>query len=197
MTNYFANYTPLLHEIDVLIKCKHMNQESPVIVAIDGMSGSGKTTFADYISQQYDCHIIHMDDFFLRKDQRTAERLSEIGGNIDYERFSSEVLSPLKKGVAFSYQKYDCKTGCFSKSVSVSPKPLYIIEGAYSTHPYFQNPYDLMLFLEIDSEVQKARILSRNGKEMYERFISEWIPMENVYFEAFQIRNKCYCFQMT
>ena len=58
-----------------------------VIVAIDGKCTSGKTTLAGRLAEIYDCNVFHMDDFFLRPEQRTAERFAEVGGNVDYERF--------------------------------------------------------------------------------------------------------------
>ena len=69
-----------------------------VMVAIDGKCTSGKTTLASKLAEIYDCNVFHMDDFFLRPEQRTSERFAEIGGNVDYERFQEEVLFPLRSG---------------------------------------------------------------------------------------------------
>ena len=79
-----------------------LTQKDMVVVAIDGKCTSGKTTLASKLAQIYDCNVFHMDDFFLRPEQRTPERFAEIGGNVDYERFREEVLLPLKSGKAFS-----------------------------------------------------------------------------------------------
>ena len=40
---------------------------------------------------QFDCNLFHMDDFFLRMEQRTPDRMKETGGNVDYERFYETV----------------------------------------------------------------------------------------------------------
>ena len=46
-----------------------------------------------------------MDDFFLRPEQRTEERLKEVGGNVDRERFLEEVARPLtNKKKSFGYR---------------------------------------------------------------------------------------------
>ena len=50
-----------------------------MVVAIDGNSGAGKSTLAALIADVYDCNLFHMDDFFLRPEQRTEERLKETG----------------------------------------------------------------------------------------------------------------------
>jgi len=73
-----------------------LTQKDMVIVAIDGKCTSGKTTLASKLTQIYDCNVFHMDDFFLRPEQRTPERFAEVGGNVDYERLQEEVMIPLK-----------------------------------------------------------------------------------------------------
>lgn len=155
----------------------------PILIAIDGPCASGKTTLADLLSKRYDCNVFHMDDFFLQPHQRTEARLSEIGGNVDYERFQKEVLQPLAQGIGFSYRVYDCGSRTMSRTVTVEPKRLNIIEGSYSRHPYFGSCYHLKYCLSVDPVVQKERILKRNGADMWERFEREWIPMENAYLK--------------
>ena len=87
-----------------------LTQEDMVVVAIDGKCASGKTTLASRLAEIYDCNVFHMDDFFLQRSQRTPERLAQIGGNVDYERFQEEVLLPLRFRRAFSYRPFDCRT---------------------------------------------------------------------------------------
>ena len=171
-------------QIDELLTHKDM-----VIVAIDGKCTSGKTTLASTLAEIYDCNVFHMDDFFLRPEQRTPERFAEVGGNVDYERFYEEVLLPLKTGKAFSYRPFDCSTFSIAAPVTVAPKKLNIIEGTYSHHPYFGNPYDLKIMLTVDEETQRQRVLERPAF-LHKRFFEEWIPMENRYFEVFKISDQ-------
>ena len=163
-----------------------LTQKETVIVAIDGKCTSGKTTLASKLAEIYDCNVFHMDDFFLRTEQRTPDRFAEVGGNVDYERFQEEVLLPLKSGKAFSYCAFDCSTFTLAAPVAVTPKKLNIIEGTYSHHPYFGNPYDLKILLTVDEETQRKRILERPAF-LHKRFFEEWIPMENRYFDGFAI----------
>ena len=158
-------------------------QKDIVIVAIDGKCASGKTTLAAKLAQIYDCNVFHMDDFFLRPEQRTPERLAEVGGNVDYERFKEEILIPLQDGKQFSYRPFDCSTFTLANPVTVIPKQLNIIEGTYSHHPYFGNPYDLKVMLTVAPELQRERILQRPAF-LHQRFFEQWIPMENRYFES-------------
>ena len=158
-------------------------QKDIVIVAIDGKCTSGKTTLAVKLAEIYDCNVFHMDDFFLRPEQRTPERFAEVGGNVDYERFKEEILIPLQDGKQFSYRPFDCSTFTLANPVTVIPKQLNIIEGTYSHHPYFGNPYDLKVMLTVAPELQRERILQRPAF-LHQRFFEQWIPMENRYFES-------------
>jgi uridine kinase len=176
-------YLKILNEIDKL-----MLLNDKVLVAIDGNSGAGKSTLANMFYKYYDCNIFHMDDFFLRPEQKTLERLKEVGGNVDYTRFKEEVLDNLTKNIVFKYQVYNCKIQSLDSFTIVKPKKLNIIEGSYSMHPTLINYYDYKIFLSIDSESQIKRILERNGEFMLKRFIDEWIPKENEYFREFNIR---------
>lgn len=153
-----------------------------VFVAIDGPCASGKTTLASLLQRRFDGNVLHMDDFFLRPEQRTPERFAEPGGNVDRERFEEEVLAPLVAGNIVQYRPWDCHTGDFAASHSVEPARLMIVEGSYSMHPALREYYDLMICLMIDSNEQLRRLEARNPR-MLQRFIDEWIPLENRYFE--------------
>ena len=158
-----------------------------VFVAIDGPCTSGKTTLATVLQRRFDGNVLHMDDFFLRPEQRTPERFAEPGGNVDRERFEEEVLAPLVAGNIVQYRPWDCHTGDFAASHSVEPARLTIVEGSYSMHPALRGYYDLMICLTIDSGEQLRRLEARNPR-MLQRFIDEWIPLENRYFASTETR---------
>ena len=162
-----------------------------LLIAIDGRCASGKTTLAKALQSECECNVIHMDHFFLRPEQRTSARLSEPGGNVDYERFLEEALLPLERGETFSYRPYDCQTQRLAEAIRVEPRPVTIIEGAYCCHPRFIDKYDLRVFMTVDSQEQLLRIRSRNGEAGLARFKELWIPLEERYFEAYRIQEKC------
>ncbi|NLC67359.1 MAG: hypothetical protein GX754_00935 [Clostridiaceae bacterium] len=163
-----------------------------VNVAIDGNCCAGKSTLAGLIGNVYgcNCNIFCMDDFFLPRELKTKERLDEPGGNVDYERFREEVIGGINRGREFQYRKYDCRSGTFNEIVKVTPGKLNIIEGSYSMHPALVENYDLKIFLGIDEEEQRRRVLERNGPGMYEMFVQLWIPLENRYFSGLGIREQ-------
>ncbi|MBT9814299.1 RNA 2',3'-cyclic phosphodiesterase, partial [Catenibacterium mitsuokai] len=140
-------------------------QKRHVTIAIDGRCGSGKTTLANKLKAYFDCHIFHMDDFYLQEYQRTQERYNEPGGNVDRERFKKEVLDPLKNQQDVLYRPIECSTMSISEGTVYPYKPINIIEGSYSCHPELIDAYDITVFLDIDEPLRYKRIEERNGKE--------------------------------
>lgn len=178
--------TELVDRIQHLLSAK-----GSCIVAIDGMSASGKTTLGNDLHNHFsDSTLFHMDDYFLQPHQRTTERLLTPGGGVDYERFHQDVISRLHHPDGCNYQRFNCQTQTLEKLQKVTPKSLVIIEGAYSQHPYFGDIYDIRIFCEINQVEQKARILKRDGKAKWLRFESEWIPREHAYFTHYQIKER-------
>lgn len=166
-------------------------QKGYVTIAIDGRCGSGKTTLANKLKAYFDCHIFHMDDFYLQEYQRTYVRYNEPGGNVDRERFKKEVLDPLKNQQDVLYRPIECSSMSISEGTVYPYKPINIIEGSYSCHPELIDDYDMTIFLDIDESLQYKRIEERNGKEALNMFINKWIPLEEKYFSSFDIQNHC------
>ncbi len=168
----------------------------PLLIAIDGRCAAGKTTLAVHLKEMCDANVIHMDQFFLQPEQRTKERLNEPGGNVDYERVLQEVLLPLKAGQAFSYRPYDCHTQTLTDPVWMEPRAINIVEGSYSCHPALWAQYDLRIFLTVDPETQLQRIRMRNGESGVVQFRETWIPLEERYFAAYRVAQRCeLCFK--
>lgn len=185
MTDINTDLNLLTQRIDNLLSA-----QPQVIIAIDGNCTAGKTTLAAYLENIYNCNIFHMDDFFLPPTLRTEKRLSIPGGNVDYERFHDEVLIPMRSCKAFGYRPYDCHIQSLTNTINVSFKPLNIVEGTYSMHPTLAGAYDLSVFLQVDANIQRARILERNSS-LHKNFFQKWIPMEELYFKEYMIKERC------
>ena len=164
--------------------------KTPFLVAIEGRCASGKTTLAAELARRLGASLIHMDDFFLRPEQRTPARLAIPGENIDHERFLSEVLLPLRAGKPFAYRPFSCRSQTLTAPVTVEPGPIAIVEGVYSCHPDLRKHYDLRLFLTVDPEEQMRRLYARDG-DYAEIFRDRWIPLEELYFSSCGVEDCC------
>ena len=158
-------------------------QPKPLIIAIEGRCASGKTTLANMFMGKY--AIIHIDDFFVPPHLKTAERLAEVGGNINYEAVY-EMLSNIKEKHIIEYEKYDCHTDTYSH-VSIPYNEVIILEVVYSFHPYFNKFIDKLVFIEIGAKEQRERINKRSNAHM---FYEKWIPLENKYYEESDVMHK-------
>lgn len=101
-------------------------ESSHIIIAIDGRCGSGKTTLAAELASALDATVFHMDDFFLRAEQRTEERLKTPGEFVDHERFLEEILKPICD-----------KRSDSSRDLRYSQKPECSVEQVYSKDSRF------------------------------------------------------------
>lgn len=185
ISNEYIPFLPLFAELDKLLEKKR------AIIAVEGGSASGKTTLSKILEDIYPCSVFHMDDFFLRPEQRTPERYAEVGGNVDRERFLSEVSEPLSKGNDVVYRSFDCSAMSLSEGKLVCPEKLVIVEGAYSMHPELERYYDFSVFLDVSPELQRERILRRNSPQTAQLFFDQWIPLENTYFTKTDIKKRC------
>ncbi|MCL2169933.1 MAG: hypothetical protein FWB74_07905 [Defluviitaleaceae bacterium] len=167
-------------------------KQKRVIVAIDGDAAAGKTSLSHKLAAHYNCQVIHMDDFFLPPKLRTPKRMEEAGGNVDYERFKTEVLTPMLEGKPFSFRAFDCGAMEFADEITIRPFDVVIVEGSYSLHPALNHAYDIKVFMEVEKDEQMRRVRKRNGAAMAEKFEKSWIPMEKRYHKAFEIKKMCH-----
>lgn len=177
---------------DIMAEIQKLQKEKEyLVIAIDGRCASGKTTLAARLQEAVGCNVFHMDDFFLRPEQRTKERYDEPGGNVDRERFFTEVLEPLLRREPVTYRPYDCRAGVLRAPVRVPFHRINLVEGSYSCHPMLRDGYDLKIFLTTDPKEQLSRIERRNGREGLALFRERWIPMEERYFAECRIKENC------
>lgn len=182
VTERFARWLPLLACVYA-----HMQASPKALLAIDGRCGSGKSDLAACLHTLFGAAVVHMDDFFLPIARKTPERLAQPGGNVDIERFCAEVADALRAGQTVRYRPYFCHTGVLGEAISLPDAALTVVEGAYSLHPQSGVPYTLRMFLSVPPQTQRQRILARNGEAQLQRFVQEWIPMEEAYFSAYGI----------
>ncbi len=183
--HYRVVKSEIVRIIPILQKISSANAK---VVLIDGRAASGKTTVSNLLEKVCGSETVHMDHFFLPPSLRSKERLSEIGGNVHYERFAHEVLPHLRSGKEFSYRIFDCSKMDYGENKAIKNTGFIVVEGSYSAHPYFESYADLKVFSDVDEAEQMRRIIVRNGEKMAQRFANEWIPMEEAYFARYKTK---------
>lgn len=165
-----------------------------VLVALDGMAASGKTTLATALAGRFaQSAVVHMDDFTIPFEARFPGYFDEQLSNADIDRFDREVLSPLLAGQAACYRPYVCHPdpGFLAPVTIPADTRLILVEGAYCLHPRLFDRYGLRVLCTVSPETQRARILQRNGSAQLERFERLWIPMENRHIAAHALAARC------
>jgi len=64
---------------------------------------------------------------------------------------------------------------------------MIIFEGVYSANKKLFDKYHGVIYLDINEEEQIDRLTIRS-RNLLNRFIDEWIPRENYYFQKYNIK---------
>ena len=137
-------------------------------VGVDGFGGAGKTTLAALLALALPgAAVVHVDDF-ARPDLTGWERT----------RFLAQVVAPLAAGRPARYQRWDWDSDTGAEWHCVPPGVPVVVEGVSSTDVRLGVPWDVVVWVEADREVRLARALARDGEDMLERWLTDWIPSE-------------------
>ena len=175
----------ILH--DILTAALDQHPTKPLVLALDGRCGSGKTTLANALARQFPASVVlRTDDFYLPPAQRAHGWEQTPCANMDLARLRDEALRPAYAGQAAAYRAYSCRQGDFLPPVQLPAQPLVILEGSYSHHPLLTGYETLRVFVTCSKEEQTRRLQAREG-ERYASFAARWIPLEEGYFAKYQI----------
>jgi uridine kinase len=146
------------------------------LVAVDGPSGAGKTTFAARLAQalSVETAIVPTDAFL----DGWAEPLSV------WPALRSDVLDPLAAGRPGAYHAYDWTRRRFGAGVIPVVVPaVLILEGVTSASVAVRSELSLAVFVTGDAAERTERTLARDGAEI-EAALRNWQAAENMYFQA-------------
>ena len=163
-------------------------EERPVLVAVDGGCGSGKTALGLALGRAFGCPVVHTDDYYLPFDRRLPNWNCIPAANMDFARLRTEVLDPLRAGRDALCRPYNCHAGQFGPATPLPGGGLVVLEGSYSHHPLL-GAYDLTVFVTCPPPCRARRLQEREG-ENYGRFVDCWIPLEEGYFSVFAVEEK-------
>lgn len=169
--------------LSFLESCKK-EDGSPFVIAIDGRSGTGKSTLAEALRSRLAATIIDGDAFFaggtvIRNEN--AARLVELC--MDWRR-QKDVLQTLRSGRPAHFQAFDWDAfdgSLVADPVVVEPMPWIILEGVYSARPELSELLDARILLRTSNGVRTARLLDREG--MIGPWERQWHHAEAHYFE--------------
>jgi uridine kinase len=174
------------------VRARAADQRRPLVVAIDGRSGAGKSTVARWLGSELEAVVVEADDFYAGGSDvewaaRTpAERVEQV---IDWRRLRHEALAPLAAGRAAAWRPFDFERGAgfADRIIARQPAPVVILDGAYSARPELADLVDLAVLVQASTDrVRRARLLAREGAAFMAAWHTLWDAAEDLYFS--QIR---------
>ena len=174
----------------ILTAALALQPTKPLVLALDGRCGSGKTTLADRLTRQFPAStVLHTDDFYLPPADRVPGWEQIPCANMDLARLRDEALRPAYEGQPVPYRAYSCREGDYLPTVQLAAQPLVILEGSYSHHPLLAGYETLRVFVTCSKPEQTRRLQAREG-ERYANFAARWIPLEEAYFAQYNVEVK-------
>jgi uridine kinase len=188
------NLKNALQKVTEAINQLLFGRSSPIVVAVDGGSGAGKSSFAYLIRNQFDAALIPLDDFFAADipdsqwDRFTIEeRLRRV---FDWRRLRENVLVPLRAGKPAKWYAFDFTAGLRSDGtygmqtnpIIQEPARVILLEGAYSAYFAIADLVDLTVVVDTPVDKRHRRIASREDKDFLRRWHQRWDSVEKYYF---------------
>lgn len=149
----------------------------PVWIGIDGRGASGKTTLAHRVvttlvaDTALTSALVSVDDFA----RPVLERW-------DQARFATQLLEPLVRGQDARYQRWDHRADRGLDWVDVAADvDVVVVEGVSCTDLGIAVPWAVRVWIEAPAEVRMERIRRRDGPELLDVWMTDWIPNEEAY----------------
>jgi uridine kinase len=164
------------------------NRRTPVLVAFDGRSGSGRSMLAARVAARVGATVVEGDEFFaggtdLEWAMQTAEE--KVDGCIDWRRLRAEALEPLLAGRAAVWHSFDFAAGAglATHAVRRAPEAVVIVDDVYSGRPELRDLVDLAVLVEAaDDRVRRQRLIARDGETFMAAWHALWDEAEDHYF---------------
>lgn len=167
---------------------------SPVVVALDGRSGAGKSTAAAALGGSLQATVVPTDDFFAAEitdagwEARTAAERARDG--IDWQRMRRSALEPLLAGRPALWHPFDFAAGrradgtyaSSRQTVRREPTPVIILDGAYSARPELDDVVNLSVLIQAPTGIRLARLAAREEPEFLAAWHERWDAAEDYYF---------------
>lgn len=147
-----------------------------VLVAVDGVDGSGKSTFADALAgelrrQGRDVVVIRADDFHnLREVRYRRGRDSPEGfwlDSYDYASLERDVLEPFGPDGDGRYRSIATDLSRDSRVIAevqrARPGTVAVVDGLFLHRDELAQRWDYSVFLDVPFEVTVARMTARDG----------------------------------
>jgi uridine kinase len=163
------------------------------VVALDGRSGTGKSSLAASLGTDLGAAVVDCDDFYTGgsdADWAVRPPAARAAEAIDWRRLRREVVEPLRAGRTATWLPYDWDEGRgpVPRPISLAPARTVVLDGAYTARPELADVVDLPVLLELDHALRRERVSQREGDEFADSWYAVWDAAEDHYFTTIRPR---------
>ncbi|MDZ7810334.1 MAG: hypothetical protein U5L11_09495 [Arhodomonas sp.] len=142
--------------------------DRPVMVAVAGDSGSGKSTYARGIERLLGTDMVAtltLDGY--HKEDRAARRRSGRSSDprANHLPLVREHLAALQRGEAVDVPTYDHASGRSGPTHRFAPAAVILVEGLHALYPEFLGFMDFRLYVDPEREVKRRWKLQRDTRQ--------------------------------
>jgi uridine kinase len=167
----------------------------PVLLAIDGPDGAGKSRFAADLASRTERPVVvaALDDFHHPREWRHGE--GRTGATVwartfDYAAIRRELVDPWRAGAGTPYRPrwHDLATDTYP-DVPQSPVPaegVLVVEGVFAQRPELADAWDLVVYVDAPDEVRVSRMAARDGvpEDARDPAHRRYLEAQQIYLEA-------------
>ncbi|WP_404443169.1 hypothetical protein LG307_14215 [Sutcliffiella horikoshii] len=188
----------LIYDYDISNLISLAKSDQRYILAIDGLSRSGKTTFVEHLSKHLkkedtEFFIFHIDDYIVNRSQRYNTGFEEWYEYFylqwDVEWLRNNFFEKHRDCNHVELPYYNNATDCYETRTIKLPKVgLFIIEGVFLQRHEWKDCYNQILFLDCPREKRFASE-SEATKLNREKFKKRYWKAEEYYTNTFSPLN--------
>ena len=146
-------------------------------IAVDGRGASGKSSLLEYLIELLPGYTaLNGDDYFEPLENQSA------WGDFNDDRFSKDIIEPLKQSTSFTYRPYDWHAEPHIAETLIQVRRGFILERCYSFE--FELDWDVKIWVEAPKELCLVRALKREAmprERVIEVWENVWQPREDEY----------------
>lgn len=172
---------------------------APVLVAVDGVDGAGKSVFAGHLTarlRDVGRRVVHasVDDFHRPRAERYRRGRDSPAGfwldSFDYDRLRGDLLDPLSAGGSRRYRTavHDLATDrrLDEPWQTAADGTVLVLDGLFLHRDELAGYWDLSVFLDVPFAVTARRMAARDGTsaDPDHPTMQRYVEAQRLYFES-------------